>query len=146
MVWLKPSEYQRQTYIKLRLYAPKNERILLDFNPLRISNEPGWKPAWEEWHCYAAPLRIYMQDYELLLDYFNKIYPIKNAYNGTLESVFDVCSDNWIVKDDWLKLISTIEQDLDTISSDKKPFFTAFLEWLKEALDNTPIIVVEGNL
>lgn len=145
MVWLKPGEYQKQKYIELRLYAPKSERILLNFNPLKVSSEPGWNPAWVEWHCYAAPLRIYLQDYELLLEYFNKIYPIKDAYNGTSEPVFDVCFDNWIGKDDWLKIIYEIEEDFDNISCDKKPFFTAFLEWLREALNNTSIIVVEGN-
>lgn len=81
-----------------------------------------------------------------MLEYFNKIYPIKDAYNGTSEPVFDVCFDNWIGKDDWLKIIYEIEEDFDNISSDKKPFFTAFLEWLREALDNTTIIVVEGKL
>lgn len=52
---------------------------------------------------------------------------------------------NWIGKEDLFKIISEIEQDFDNISSDKKPFFTAFLEWLREALDNASIIVVEGN-
>lgn len=146
MIWLKPSEYRKQKYIELRLYAPKNERILLNFNPLRISDKPGWNPAWEEWHCYAEPLRIYRQDYELLLGYFNKIYPVKDTFNGNLQTVFDVCFDNWIGKDDWLKIISEIEQDLKNIYGEKKPFFEAFVKWLREALDNTSIIVVDGNL
>lgn len=29
MVWLKPSEWKKQKYIELRLYAPKNEKIFL---------------------------------------------------------------------------------------------------------------------
>lgn len=146
MIWLQPRDYKKQQYINLRLYAPNNEKIRLDFNPLNISVEPGWKPKWEEWHCYAAPLRMYMQDYELLLAYFNKVYPIKDADKGIFESTFDVCSDNWIGKDDWLKIISEIEQDLKNISDDEKPFFMAFLKWIREALNHTAIIVVEGNL
>lgn len=146
MIWLKPSDYRKQKYIELRLYAPQNEKILLDFNPLKMSEEPDWNPAWEEWHCYAAPLRIYKQDYELLIDYFNKIYPIKDAFDGTLESVFDVCFYNWIGKNDWFKIIYEIEQELESISDDKKPFFIDFVEWLREALNYTSIIVVEGNL
>lgn len=31
----------------------------------------------------------------LLLEYFNKIYPIKDAYNGTFEPVFDVCFNGY---------------------------------------------------
>lgn len=146
MIWLKPSDYRKQQYIELKLYAPQNEKILLDFNPLKMSEEPDWNPAWEEWHCYAAPLRIYKQDYELLIDYFNKIYPIKDAFDGTLESVFDVCFYNWIGKDDWLKIIYEIEQELESISDDKKPFFIDFVEWLREVLNYSSIIVVEGNL
>ncbi|MDE5802453.1 MAG: BdrN protein [Lachnospiraceae bacterium] len=146
MIWLNPNEYRKQKYIELRLYAPQNEKIVLDFNPLKVSGEPDWNPAWEEWHCYAAPLRIYKQDYELLLDYFNKIYPTKDAFDGTMEPAFDVCSYNWIGRDDWFKVISEVEQDLENISDDKKPFFTDFLEWLRKALNYTSIIVVEGNL
>ena len=128
MIWLKPSDYRKQLYTELRLYAPTDERILLNFNPLKISSDPDWNPAWEEWHCYTAPLRIYRQDYESLLDYFNKIYPTTDAFDGTFQPAFDVCFDNWIGKDDWLKIISEIEQDLENMSYDKKPFFTAFFE------------------
>lgn len=146
MTWFKPSDYKNQKYIELRLYAPKSEKILLDFNPLKLSDEPEWNPTWEDWHCYAAPLRIYRQDYELLLDYFNKIYPVKDPFNGALQPAFDVCFDNWIGKDDWLKIIFEIERDFENTSDDKKHFFTSFLEWLREALNHTSVIVVEGNL
>lgn len=146
MIWLEPSEYKKQVYLELRLYSPENEKIRLDFNPLKISDEPDWDPAWQEWHCYRTPLRIYRQDYELLIEYFNRVYPTKDAFDGTPEPVFDVIFHNWIGKDDWLKIISEIEQDLDNISDDKRTFFINFLEWLKEALNYTSIIVVEGNL
>jgi len=146
MIWLKPDDYKKQKYIELRLNAPESEKILLDFNPLKISEEPDWNPAWEEWHCYSTPLRIYRQDYELLIEYFNRIYPTKDAFNGTPEPVFDVCFYNWIGKEDWFKVISEIEQELDSVSADKKSFFMDFLKWLKKALNYTSIIVVEGNL
>lgn len=145
MIWLNPSEYKKQTYKELRLYAPKDEKILLDFEPLRISDNPNWNPMWEEWHCYFTPLRIYKQDYELLIDYFNKIYPIKDAFDGTLEPVFDVCFYNWIGKDDWQKIIFEIEKEFDDFSYSEKSFIQDFLEWLKDALKYTTIIVVEGN-
>ena len=145
MIWLNPSEYKKQIYKELRLYAPKDEKIPLDFEPLRISDNPNWNPMWEEWHCYFTPLRIYKQDYELLMDCFNKIYPIKDAFDGNLEPVFDVCSYNWIGKDDWQKIIFEIEKGFNDFSYSEKSFFQDFLEWLKEALKYTTIIVVEGN-
>lgn len=145
MIWLNPNDYMKRQDMELRLYAPKNELILLLFNPLRISDEPDWSPSFEDWNCYAKPLRIYEQDYNLLLDYFNTVYPTINSFDGTVETAFNVCFDNWIRKDDWLKIISEIEQDLENIPDNEKPFFTAFIEWLGEALKHTSIIVVEGN-
>lgn len=146
IIWLKPNEYQKQKYTELRLYAPQNEKILLDFNPLRISDESDWDPMWEEWHCYYKPLRIYKQDYELLLDYINKVYPIKDAIDGTLEPIFDICFNNWIGKDYWYEIINEIEQDIENIPDKEKFFFGEFIQWIKEALKYTSIIVVEGNL
>ena len=57
MSWLNLNSYERQEYVELRLNAPKAEKILLEFNPLKISDTPDWNPAWEEWHCYRNPLR-----------------------------------------------------------------------------------------
>ena len=103
-------------------------------------------PMWEEWHCYRSPLRIYKQDYELLVDYINKIYPVLDAFDGTLVQKFDVCFDNWIGKSDWIRIIFEIEKDLKSVLDGERTFLTEFLEWLKEALKHTSIIVVEGNL
>ncbi|MCI9354400.1 MAG: BdrN protein [Firmicutes bacterium] len=146
MVWLNPNDYKSQEYVELRLNAPKTEKVCLEFNPLRMARDPHWNPMWEEWHCYASPLRIYKQDYELLLSYFDKIYPIKDAFDGTLEPVFDVCFYNWIGKSDWLRLIDEIEQDLNCVNNGKKVLLTNFLAWVKKALKHTSIIVVESNL
>lgn len=146
MVWLDLNDCEKQEYVELRLHSPKGEKICLDFNPLRISDAPDWNPMPEEWHCYTSPLTIYQQDWELLLGYFKKIYPIKDAFDGTLELAFDVCFDNWIGKNDWFRIIKEIEQDLPHVDDDTKIFLTDFLEWIKKALKYTSIIVVEGNL
>ena len=146
MVWLNPSDYKSQEYVELMLNAPKTEQVCLDFNPLRMSCSPDWNPLWEEWHCYRSPLRIYQQDFELLLGCFDKIYPIQDAFDGTPEPVFDVCFYNWIGKSDWLRLIDEIEQDLNCVNNGKKVLLTNFLAWVKKALKHTSIIVVESNL
>ncbi len=132
--------------VELRLYAPQRERIFLDFLPLKECDEENWNPKWEEWHCYYKRLRTYQQDYNLLLGYFEKIYPTKDAFNGTPELAFDVCFDNWIGKSDWKIIIDEINKDIDNHSENEKEFFLKFLEWLDEALTYTNIIVVEGNL
>ncbi len=38
MVWLNPKDCEKQEYMVLRLSAPKEEKIFLDFNSLRISD------------------------------------------------------------------------------------------------------------
>lgn len=101
---------------------------------------------WEEWHCYASPLKIYKQDYEVLLGYFNKIYPIQDAFDGALEPVFDVCFDNWIGKSDWHRIMDEIERDLNRVDSGQKRLLTDFLAWVKKALQHTSVMIAEGNL
>ena len=146
MVWLTLAATEKQKYLEWRLNAPKGERILLDFNPLKTSDIPKWKAKWKDWHCYNNPLRVYLQDYEFLLSYFKRIYPFVDASDGTLRQELDVCFDNWIEKNDWLKIIKEIEVDLNYVSDSERKFLRDFIEWLKEALKHTTIIVVEGNL
>lgn len=145
-MWLVPSDYRNQKYHVLRCLAPDDEKVLLDFNPLKMSDSPDWNPIWEEWHCYASPLRVYRQDYELLLPYFDKVFPTKDSFDGSFVRAFDVCSDNWIGKEDWIKIGSAMAEDVKNITDDRKIFMTDFIKWLNEALVYTTIIVVEGNL
>ena len=145
MLWLDINGSQKQAYVTLRMSAPESEVIWLDFQPLKMSCKPGWDPMWEEWHCYYTPLRIYKQDYKILLDYFGKIYPIHDAFSGTLDLAFDVCFSNWIGKSDWLRIIEEIERDLVRVDDRKRVFLTDFLAWLQNALADTSVIVVEGN-
>ena len=146
MVWLNSSSAGKQNYLELRLNAPKDERILLDFNPLKTSDISNCEAKWKDWHCYNNSLRIYLQDYEILLPYFKKIYPFVDASDGTLRQELDLCFDNWIEKNNWLKIIDEIENNLEHVSDSERKFLSDFIDWLKEALKYTTIIVVEGNL
>ena len=62
--------------MELRLNAPLGEHIRLDFNPFKISDVSGHEPSWKDWHCYRKPLRVYSPDFDVLVSYFNKVYPI----------------------------------------------------------------------
>ena len=81
-----------------------------------------------------------------MLGFFDEIYPIQDALDGTSEPVFDICSYNWIGKSDWHRIIDEIERDLNRVSNGKKGLLTDFLAWVKKALKHTSIIIVEGNL
>ena len=146
MVWLNSVDYKNQEYMELRLNAPLYENIRLDFNPLKISDVSGHEPNWKDWHCYRKPLRVYSPDFDILVSYFNKAYPIIDASDNTQRDRFDVCFDNWIKKDYWIKIIHNIEVDLINFSKVEQEFLKIFIDWIKEALQHTSVIVVEGNL
>ncbi|WP_187658818.1 BdrN protein [Veillonella parvula] len=146
MVWLKPTDYKKQEYIELRLNALLGELIRLDFNPLKINDISNSSPSWKDWHCYRNPLRVYSPDFDILVSYFNQVYPIIDASDNTESDRFDVCFDNWIKQDDWIKIIHNIEVDLINSSKEEQEFLNTFIDWIKEVLQHTSVIVVEGNL
>ena len=146
MVWLNSVDYKNQEYMELRLNAPLYENIRLDFNPLKISDVSSHEPSCKDWHCYRKPLRVYSPDFDILVSYFNKAYPIIDASDNTERDSFDVCFDNWIKQDDWIKIIHNIEVDLINSSKVEQEFLKIFIAWIKEALQHTSVIVVEGNL
>lgn len=100
----------------------------------------------KDWHYYRDPLRIYSPDFDILVSYFIKAYPIIDASDNTERDSFDVCVDNWIKNDDWIRIIHAIETDFINLSMDEQAFFKTFMTWIKDALQHTSVIVVEGNL
>ena len=142
MVWLNSRDYQKQEYIELRLNARLGEHIRLDFNPLKTLEIADVSPSWKDWHCYREPLRVYSPDFDILVSYFNQVYPIIDASDNTERDRFD----NWIKKDYWIKIIHNIEVDLINFSKEEKEFLNTFIAWITDALQHTSVIVVEGNL
>lgn len=122
MVCLNLTDYKKQEYMELRLNAPLGEHIRLDFNPLKVTDTSNSSPSWKNWHCYRKPLRIYSPDFDILVSYFNQVYPIIDASDNTERDRFDVCFDNWIKKDYWTKIIQNIEVDLINFSKDALEF------------------------
>ena len=50
------------------------------------------------------------------------MYPIIDASDNTERDSVDVCFDNWIKQDDWIKIIHNIEVDLINFSKEEKEF------------------------
>lgn len=98
--------------MELRLNAPISEHIRLDFNPLKITDISETSSSWKDWHCYRQPLRAYSPDFDILVSYFNKEYPIIEVSDNTERDSFD----NWIKQDDCIKIIHKIEADLINFS------------------------------
>lgn len=76
----------------------------------------------KDWHYYRDPLRVYSPDFDILVSYFNQVYPIIDVSDNIERDRFDVCFDNWIKKDYWIKIIQNIEVDLINFSKDALEF------------------------
>ena len=64
----------------------------------------------------------------MLVSYFNKAYPIIDASDNTERDSFDVCFDNWIKEDDWIKIIRNIEVNLINFSYVEQEFLKTFID------------------
>ena len=137
----------QKTSIRLspQLYTTKDEKIHLDFLPLR----PGCKedPQWEDWNCYHSILSIGWPDCQLLLiPILEQIFPVMDPTNGDEQEEFDSCFSNWIGKADWERWILLVRENLTNLTSEEAEFLRSILGWLETALNYTDVIVVESNL
>jgi hypothetical protein len=131
--------------MELRCNADKKEKICLLFFPCE---DKGEKITWEEWHK-VEPLVVYDTDWDLLLSHFYKVFPITDPTNafGEIQDSFDHCFDNWIGKNDWLRIIKSIKNNLNSIEIEKEiQFFNKFICWIEKQLDWADIIVIDSNL
>ena len=137
----------QKTSIRLspQLYTTKDEKIHLDFLPLR----PGCKedPQWEDWNCYHSILSIGWPGCQLLLiPILEQIFPVMDPTNGDVQEEFDSCFSNWIGKADWERWILLVRENLTNLTSEEAEFLRSILGWLETALNYTDVIVVESNL
>ncbi len=146
MRWLDNSDEQKPVVLRLYDNSPGNSPRL-EFNPLKLSDEPGWNPMPEEGHCCSEPLRVYFEDYRRLLKgYFALMFPTKDAFDGTPEPVFDELYWNWLGAEDWSKALSAIRSELPKFSPVERGVYEAISRWLDEALALSNIIICESNL
>lgn len=135
-----------QNVIELRCCSEPDERLCFTFQPVKIDPSVNWNPQWEEWHAYPTPLRVFITDYERLLKrHIARVFPTIDAFDGTPEPYFDEYFDSWLSADDYRKLIDDIEADLP-LDPDERSFCSQFISWLKDALSQTSIIVIESNI
>lgn len=140
------SKYSREKAISIepRVYATQGEKICLEFLPL---NPKATDYKWEDWHCYRSILTIFREDYErLLIPYFIKIFPTLDPTNGKIQDFMDVCFDNWIGKEAWIKWLFLIQEDVQQKSNQEQGFYQEVCTWIMTVLTQTDVIVVDGNL
>lgn len=93
----------------LLCYGDPTEQICLEFYPCENT---GANITWEEWHR-VEPLTIFKTDYDkLIIQYLKTIYPTTDPTDNHSKQDFDVCSDNRIGKEDWMKILISLKTDL----------------------------------
>lgn len=131
------------SFLELRLYSDKKEKICLKFLPYLNKHVSKWEAC----HSYKCPLYVYFTDYrKLLAPYLACVFPLKHPLVGEIQECFDECFDNWIEKEAWCAIIKSIKLDLYKFEEKEKEFYYNFFKWIEEALLETNIIVVDGNL
>jgi len=121
----------------LRCFSAPHEKVNLSFYP--GSFYPGSSHTGPGDHCTYGqePLRIYETDYtKLLLSYLESEFP-----------EFDVCWDNRIPAGTWGTIIQKIEHDMSHIHFDDTvfDFYSRFVGWITETLEQEDMITVKGN-
>lgn len=116
----------------LRCFSAPDEKINLSFYPCSC----GTGPRDHDTYCQES-LCIYDTDYtKLLLSYLESEFP-----------EFDVCWDNRIPAGTWNIIIQKIENDMSHIHFDDTvfDFYSRFISWIADALEQEDMIIVKGN-
>ena len=116
----------------LRCFSAPDEKINLCFYPCSCGTGPGDHDT----YCQES-LCIYDTDYtKLLLSYLESEFP-----------EFDVCWDNRIPAGTWNIIIQKIENDMSHIHFDDTvfDFYSRFISWIADALEQEDMIIVEVN-
>ena len=130
-----------------RCYSDITEKICWTLHPCKNFGE---NITWEQWHT-KTPLYIFETDYnKLLWEFVAGIYPLKDPTSGAIIEAFDPCFDNWIGKDDWIKMLAAVKIKLkksnDRPSKLENEFYNNFIEWIERELEWADIIVIDSNL
>lgn len=129
----------------LRCYSTIDERILLDFYPLK-NKGPDMSPA-DLCDFDGERLVVYQTDYDkLLIDYFKRVFPLLNPTDGEMQEDFDVCWDNWVSAESWNDIIANMQKDIcRPLPTNELGFYMDFIGWIKQQLTWADLIVIDGN-
>lgn len=116
----------------LRCFSAPHEKVNLSFYPCSSHTGPG-----DYYTNSKEPLHVYETDYsKLLLSYLESEFP-----------EFDICLDNHIPAVTWSIIIQKMEHDMSRIHFDDTvfDFYSRFIGWITDALEQEDMIIVEGN-
>ncbi len=88
---------------------------------------------------------IQTEDFDIVLEKFQSVFPLKNSLNNSIENEFDVLGHNFFdnkTSRDIVEKISLIKTDDQNV----KDFLAEIIIWLNDKLTYADYIVVYGNL
>lgn len=130
----------------IRLYSGDGELICMEFKP--VHNPPDGVIRFEDWNCYDS-FTVYKTDYEkLLLPSIESIFPVMDPdpEGWGLQEQLDLCSLNWLGREDWIRLTEVLSGCFDSATEPEKEFYSAVLERMRKFMEISDIFCIEGNL
>ena len=106
-------------------------------------------PANEDGKFYETEKRndvfIQTEDFDIIIEAFNSVYPVINPHNGLIEDGFDYCGHNFFDHKTSVVIVQKISQ-IQTNDEKVKTFLKEVINWLNDKLSYADRIVVYGNL
>lgn len=128
--------------MNLYCYSSASEKICLTFYPCL---NKGAGTSYDEAYSFLEPLKIYQTDYDrLIIPYLQRIFPIKDPTNQSIQDEFDYFFDNWIAKEDFFRFIALLEER-EPVTPAESQFYSIFIGWVQKELSWAEMIMVEGN-
>lgn len=88
---------------------------------------------------------IQTEDFDIVLEKFQSVFPLKNPWNNTVEDKFDVLGNNFFDKKTSKHIVEKISL-IETDDQNAKDFLLEIITWLNDKLTYADYIVVYGNL
>lgn len=106
-------------------------------------------PQNEEGEFYKTNKRndvfIAIDDFDIVIDVFQSVFPIKIPWNNIVENEFDKIGHNFFDNKTCRLIVEKID-DLETDDEKEKVFLLKLINWLNDKLAYADCIVVYGNL
>lgn len=106
-------------------------------------------PANEDGKFYETEKRndvfIQTEDFDIIIEAFNSVYPFISPHNGLIEDGFDYCGHNFFDHKTSVAIVQKISQ-IQTNDEKVKTFLKQVINWLNDKLPYADRIVVYGNL
>ncbi|MGE8340914.1 MAG: hypothetical protein ACN6OI_07760 [Flavobacterium sp.] len=88
---------------------------------------------------------IQTEDFNIVIETFKSVYPLKNPWNNLVENKFDVLGHNFFDNITCTEIVKKINQ-IETDDEKVKMFLKEIINWLNDKLFYADYIVVYGNL